>query len=469
MSAETDLSQSLLDRFGPAMILIGADIPEKYHHDWAGLPPAQPLALARPSTTEEVAALMAFCNAQGIAVVPQGGLTGISGAAQPDKGSVVLSLERFNTIEDINADAGTMTAGAGVILETAQAAAEDNGLMLGIDIGARGSCQLGGVLATNAGGNTVIRYGMARDHVLGLEVVLADGTVIDGMNTMLKNNAGLDLKQMFIGTEGLLGIITRCVLRLHPLPPAKATAFVGCADTASAIALLRHARGRLGPMLSSFEVMWPSFFHYMSEATGLGSPLEGRHGAYVIIEATGFDTDGTRAAMETLFESAFEDGLVEDGVLANSVKEERALWAVRESPAEYETVLGPVIPFDVGIPIARMGEAVETLEAGIKELYPSARALSYGHIGDSNLHLVVNVPEFGTDQPDSAVKAFVYDIVRSLGGTISAEHGIGAIKRDYLSYSRRTAEIDLMRAIKDLMDPNGILNPGKGFDKERPA
>ncbi|MAC77271.1 MAG: FAD-binding oxidoreductase [Rhodobacteraceae bacterium] len=462
-------ADQLTAQFGADVITTGEAIPAKYRADWAGLDPVLPLALARPRDTAEVSALLAACHAAGVPVVPQGGLTGISGAAHPNAGGIVLSLERLNTIEDIDADSGTLTAGAGVILETAQEAARDKGLMLGIDIGARGSCQLGGVLATNAGGNTVIRYGMARDHVLGLEVVLADGTVIDGMNTMLKNNAGMDLKQLFIGTEGLLGIITRCVLRLHPLPPARATAFLGCKDTASTIALLRAARAALGPMLSSFEVMWPSFFHYMSKATGLGSPLAGEHGAYIIIEATGFDDTYTRETLERFFETAFEQGLVEDGVLASSVKEERALWSVRESPAEYETVLGPVIPFDVGIPIARMEEAVAAIEAGIATLYPTARALSYGHIGDSNLHVVVNVPEAGRDQPHGPVKAKVYEIVRSLGGTISAEHGIGAIKRDYLAYSRTPAEIALMRRIKKLLDPKGILNPGKGFDEETQA
>lgn len=460
-------ADNLTAQFGPDVITTGDAIPAKYRTDWAGLDPVLPLALARPRDTAEVSAIVKACHAAGVAVVPQGGLTGISGAAHPEETGIVLSLERLNTIEDIDADSGTLTAGAGVILETAQDAARDKGLMLGIDIGARGSCQLGGVLSTNAGGNTVIRYGMARDHVLGLEVVLADGTVIDGMNTMLKNNAGLDLKQLFIGTEGLLGIITRCVLRLHPLPPARATAFLGCKDTASTIALLRAARAALGPMLSSFEVMWPSFFHYMSKATGLGSPLAGEHGTYIIIEATGFDDTYTRETLERFFETAFEQGLVEDGVLASSVKEERALWAVRESPAEYETVLGPVIPFDVGIPISRMEEAVTAIEAGIAEIFPTARSLSYGHIGDSNLHVVVNVPEAGRDQPHAPVKAKVYEIVRSLGGTISAEHGIGAIKRDYLAYSRTPEEIALMRTIKTVLDPKGILNPGKGFDEEK--
>lgn len=459
-------AQDLLDRFGAGVITIGADIPTKYHQDWAGLAPIRPLALARPRDTAQVADILSCCHAAGVPVVPQGGLTGISGAAHPRSDGIVLSLERLDWIEEIDADAGTLTAGAGVILEAAQSAANERGLMLGIDIGARGSCQLGGVLATNAGGNTVIRYGMARDHVLGLEVVLADGTVIDGMNKMMKNNAGLDLKQLFIGSEGLLGVITRCVLLLQPNPPAKATAFVGCADTDAVLALLRAARAGLGPTLSSFEVMWPSFFNYMSRATGLGSPLAAEHGVYVILEATGFDAEATRHALETLLEAAVDGGLVEDGVLANSVKEERALWAVRESPAEYETVLGPVIPFDIGIPISRMDEAVRRIEAEIAAQFPTARALSYGHIGDSNLHVVVNIPEAGRNQPHKEVKTLVYALTRDLGGTVSAEHGIGAIKRDYLAHSRTAAEIALMQKIKSALDPKGILNPFKSFDRE---
>ena len=461
--------ETLTDRFGPSVVIPGAESPEKYHHDWAGLDPVVPLAVVRPGTTEEVSGILAACHAQGVPVVPQGGLTGISGGAHPLARGIVLSLEKLDRIEAIDPVAGTLIAGAGVVLETAQVAARDHGMLLGIDIGARGSCQLGGVLATNAGGNTVVRYGMARDHVLGLEVVLADGTVIDGMNTMLKNNAALDLKQLFIGTEGLLGIITRCVLRLHPLPPAKETAFVGCDGTESVIGLLRAARGTLGPMLSSFEVMWPSFFDIMSEGTGLGSPLTEKHGVYAIIEATGFDPQGTRAALESLLEQALEQGLVEDGVIANSVKEERALWAVRESPAEYDKVLGPITPFDVGIPIGKMDEAVTAIERGVAALFPTARTLSYGHIGDSNLHVVINVPEAGRNQPEKEIKAYVYGIVRDLGGTVSAEHGIGAIKRDYLGYSRTAEEIALMRGIKSVMDPKGILNPGKSFDKGQPA
>lgn len=460
MSFGTDL----LSRFGLDIITLGHEIPAGYRRDWAGLDETEALALARPRDTAQVAAILAACQEAGVPVVPQGGRTGVSGAAHPRADGIILSLERLNRIEEINVNAGTLTAGAGTILEVAQQAALQRGLLLGIDIGARGSCQLGGVLATNAGGHTVIRYGMARDHVLGLEVVLADGTIIDGMNTMLKNNAGLDLKQLFIGSEGLLGIITRCVLRLQPNPSAKATAFVGCADTAAVIALLRSARGSLGPALSSFEVMWPSFFDFMSGASGLGSPLAGRHGAYVIVEASGFDADMIRGALEALLEQAIENGSVSDAVLANSLREERALWAVRESPAEYETLLGPVIPFDIGIPIDRMGAAVTRIEAEMAQQFPTARTLSYGHIGDSNLHVVVNVPEAGRAQPHKPVKALVYGLTRALGGTVSAEHGIGALKRDYLRYSRSDEEIALMQRLKTALDPRGILNPGKSFD-----
>ncbi|WP_116083538.1 FAD-binding oxidoreductase [Tropicimonas sp. IMCC34011] len=458
-----DFTQALCSAFDTGVILVGDDIPEHFCSDWAGLPPVRPLALARPRTTEEVSRILALCHDAGIAVVPQGGLTGISGAAHPEKGGIALSLDRMNRIESVDAEGRTLTAGAGAVLETAQNAAREHGLMLGIDIGARGTCQLGGVLATNAGGNTVIRYGMARDHVLGLEVVLADGTVINGMNTLLKNNAGLDLKQLFIGSEGLLGIITRCVLRLHPHPPFTATAFCGCADTQAVISLLSAAGAKLGPMLTSFEVMWPQFFDIMSEGTGAGSPLEGRHGAYVIVEASGFDEGATRTGLETVLEKAFEDGLIEDAVLANSLKEEAALWAVRESPSEYQAILGPIIPFDVGLPLHRMHTAVTQIEAEIAEMYSSARVLSYGHIGDSNLHVVINVPEAGENQPEAEVKELVYGIVSELGGTVSAEHGIGVIKRDYLSYSRTPQEIATMNLIKQALDPKGILNPGKSF------
>lgn len=452
----------LTEALGPDVVTPGAAVPERNRHDWSGLAPVVPLALVRPRGTAEVATALRLCHEGAVPVVPQGGLTGISGGAHPVEGAVALSLERMNRVIGVDAQMATLTAEAGCVLQVAQDAAAGAGLMLAIDLGARGSCTLGGVIATNAGGNQVLRYGMTREHVLGLEVVLADGTVVPAMNTMVKNNAGLDVKQLFIGSEGLLGVVTQAVFRLQPRPTHGATAFCGCHDTATVLDLLARTRAALGPALVSFEVMWPSFYDLMRAGIDAPHPLSGPHGAYVIVEAGGFD-EKVRDRLETCLSAAMEAGAVADAVLAGSVREERALWAVREAVAEYARILGPLTAFDVGVPLSRMAEAVELLERGIAARWPGARALSYGHMGDSNLHLVVNVPQAGAAQPAAAIKAFVYGVIRDLGGTVSAEHGIGAIKRDYLGYSRTPEELAVMRRVKAALDPRSILNPGKGF------
>lgn len=456
-------SQTLLAELGPDLVTLGAEIPDRYRHDWADLAPVEPLALVRPRSTEDVSRLMALCHAAGVPVVPQGGRTGISGAAHPRGDGVVLSMERMNRIEVVDAEAAQIVAEAGVVLEVAQEAAREAGMMLGIDIGSRGSCQLGGVIATNAGGNTVIRYGMARDHVLGLEAVLADGTVVSDMLGLIKNNAGLDGKQVFIGSEGLLGIITRCVLRLQPRPSASETALCSVTDTQAVIDLLVHIRAALGPQLSGFEVMWPSFYTCMSEGAGVPLALPAA-GPFVLIEATGFAEEALRDTLEAALGAALEQGMVTDAVLAKSVQEGRALWAIRESVAEFSTVLGQIVPFDVSIPLKRMAATVELIEAEIAARWPGARALTYGHIGDNNLHLVVALPDPSDYAAEKALKAFVYDTIRDARGTVSAEHGIGAIKRDYLPHTRSPAELALMRSLKTALDPKGILNPGKSFD-----
>lgn len=456
-----DIVSRLTEALGADRVLV--ETPERNCADASGLPPVAPLALVRPRSTEEVSTALRLCHQAGVGVVPQGGMTGISGGAHPLAGCIALSTERLDGIEAVDPVMATLTCGAGTVLEKAQAAAEAEAMLLGIDIGSRGSCTIGGVLATNAGGTTVVRYGMARDHVLGIEAVLADGTVVSAMNRLLKNNAGLDLKQLFIGAEGTLGIITRAVLRLQPRPTASATAFCGLPDTAAGLALLRRARAVLGPQLSSFEVMWPRFAHVMSEGAGLSLPLAGRHGLYVIVEATGFEDTVVREALERLLATAFEEGIVEDAVFAASLREQKALWAVRESVSHYGRILGPLIPFDVGLPLEVMADTVARLEAEIASRWPDAIALTYGHIGDTNLHLVVAIPSAGAEQPVGPVKALVYDIVRQAGGTISAEHGLGAIKGDYLHYSRTEEEIALMRQVKATLDPKGILNPGRAY------
>jgi FAD/FMN-containing dehydrogenase len=443
-------------------IWLGGDIPAHYRQDWSGLPPVEAAVLARPRTTAEVASVLRIAHEADVAVVPQGGLTGLAGGAQPIAGCVILSLERMAAIEEVDPLMASMTVQAGVRLQTIQQAAEDAGLMFGLDLGARGSCQIGGNLATNAGGNRVIRYGMAREHVLGLEVVLPDGAIVTSLNKMLKNNAGYDLKQLFIGSEGTLGVITRAVLRLQARPTSVSTLFCGCRDFDAVLALLSAARARLGPMLSAFEVMWPSFYDFMCEKLPqLRRPLKQAHGAYVLLEASGFDPASDAARVEALMGDLLEGGLIEDAVMATSGKDARDLWAVREGVSEYARILGPLTAFDVSLPASVMRETVAQIEVGFHERWTDGIMLVYGHIGDSNLHVVANVPSAGDQQPSDAISSLVYAAIRAVGGSISAEHGVGLIKKPYLAYSRTPEELRLMGVLKTALDPRNILNPGK--------
>jgi FAD/FMN-containing dehydrogenase len=357
-----------------------------------------------------------------------------------------------------------MTVLAGTPLADIQTAAEAAGMTFPLDLGARGSCTIGGNLATNAGGNRVIRYGMAREHVLGLEFVLADGAIVRSLNKMIKNNAGYDLKQLMIGSEGTLGIITRAVLRLQAKPHSVATAMCACADFDAVIELLKAARADLGPSLSAFEVMWPSFIDCMTAGLPqLRRPFAQEVGVYVLIEASGFRAAGETEPLESCLSALLERGVVGDAVIAASERDAQDLWAIRDSTSEYSRLLGPIIGFDVGLPTARMGATVTRLEQDIRAQWSDARVLCYGHIGDSNLHVVVNVPSAGASQPHREVEALVYGLVRSEGGTISAEHGIGLIKKPYLSYTRSVEEVALMRRLKVALDPRNVLNPGKVF------
>lgn len=443
------------------LVQFGTDIPVRNRRDWVSESECLPVALVRPRTTEEVSRTLALCNRLGLGVVPQGGMTGLAGGAQPVQGTVALSLDRMSQIEELDEVMATVTVQAGATLGDVQRAAEQAGLFMAVDLGARDSCQIGGNIATNAGGNRVIRYGMMRENVLGLEAVLADGTVVSSLNKLLKNNAGYDLKQLMVGSEGTLGVITRAVLRLHARPASFNTAFVGCADYAGVTGLLRLARAQLGAALSSFEVMWPSFYDFMCDGLPeLRRALAGRHACYVLIETSG-SAEETGPQLEILLEQALEQGLVTDAVLPQSEREATELWAVRESVSEYGRVMGQVTGFDIGIPTDRAGEFVAEAEAALARRWPGIHALSYGHIGDSNLHLVVNVPSAGAHQPHDALAEAVFDLVARYRGTISAEHGIGTLKRDYLDRTRSPAELAMMWRLKQALDPRGILNPGK--------
>lgn len=455
-------AEALVAALGPELVRTGDDIPLRNWNDWAGLAPQRPLALVRPRSTAEVAETLRLCNHYRIPVTPQGGLTGLAGGARPEANGVALSLERFSGVEDIDAASASMLVRAGTTLQAAQEAAAEAGFFLPLDLGARGSCQIGGNIATNAGGNRVIRFGMAREMVLGLEAVTADGTVLSGLNRLIKNNAGFDLKQIFVGSEGTLGIVTRAVLRLQPRPTSTAAAFCGLRDYPAVVELLQRARHSLGGLLSAFEVMWPVFLDTMlAECPHLKRPLHGAHGMYVLLEAQGFDPEHDAARFEHLLEDMLADGLLGDAVVARSEADIRRLWEIRDAVAEFPRIFGPHSNFDIGLLPQRAGAYVERLWSLLQARFTSIRAVFFGHLGDGNLHVVTNVPEGVTAH---AVEETVYGLVREFGGTISAEHGIGTIKKPWLPLIRSPAEIALMRCLKRALDPNNILNPGKVVD-----
>ena len=455
--------QELLAQLGPVAVLAGDAVPQRNHNDYSGMPPSAPLAVVRPADTAGVATALRICHAHGISVVPQGGLTGLCGGARAGAGEIALSLERLVGIEEIDPAAATMTVAAGTPLETVQQAALDAGFFCPLDLGARGSCAIGGNLSTNAGGNRVIRYGMAREMVLGVEAVLADGTVVNCLNKMIKNNAGFDLKHLFIGSEGTLGVITRTVLRMFPKAGSSVVAMCACEDYAAVLRLLGAARSGLGPLLSAFEVMWPDYWDRAVSELRARNPFAGddtRYGAYVLIEALGTDPESDLPRFESWMEKLLEEGVVPNAVVAQSVAEERALWGVRDACGELHQTWPGHIAYDIGLPQTAMDEYARACKAALAEQVPGCETVFYGHIGDGNVHIVAYRPGDAV-QPKEAVDEVVYGLVQQYGGTVSAEHGIGTLKRRWLGHARSPEQIALMRTLKAAMDPKGILNPGK--------
>jgi FAD/FMN-containing dehydrogenase len=415
----------------------------------------------RPRDTDEVAAALKVCHAHRQPVVPQGGLTGLCGGGRAGPGEIALSLERLVGVEELDPATATMTVLAGTPLERVQRAADEAGFLCPLDLGARGSCAIGGNISTNAGGNRVIRYGMTREMVLGLEGVLADGTVVRSLNKLIKNNAGYDLKHLFVGSEGTLGIVIRAVLRLQPKPGCVLSAVCGLAGFAEVVELLKAARAGLGPTLSAFEVMWPDYYRFVVGKTpGVRAPIGDEHGAYVLVEAQGTSeaTDGPH--FEAWLEAMLEREIIVDAALANSLADTAAFWTLRDAAGEFRQTLGPHISFDVGLPTGALGDFVEECRRRLEAALPGIVALFYGHVGDGNVHVVAAVPG-AEPQPKEVMEEQVYPLVRERGGTVSAEHGIGTTKKPWLPFARSPEELALMRTVKAALDPLGILNPGK--------
>jgi FAD/FMN-containing dehydrogenase len=452
---------ALREALGDDAVRVGDAIGERQMTDWTRHEPTRPAAWLLPRTTEQVARALMICNDARQSVVPQGGMTGLAGGAIARATDIALSLDRLAGVEEIDSAAATITVRAGTTLQAAQEAAAQAGFELALDLGARGSCQIGGNLATNAGGNRVIQSGTARDQVLGLEVVLANGAVLSSLNKMVKNNTGYDLKHWFIGSEGTLGVITRAVLKLQPQRGSRHTALVALNDYAQAVNLLRRLSRRFGNDIGAFEIMWPDFFDFGVKLTGARSPFADTHPLYALIEHASFDADDDGSHFANALNEALDEAAIRDAVIAQSMADTRALWAIRECTAEFPVKLDP-INFDVSLPVGEIGTFVERCRVALDHAWPRNESYFFGHIGDSNLHVTVDgrsVP--GVDHRD--VYALVYQMLAPLRGSVSAEHGIGSLKREFLPISRSDEELAAMKAIKHALDPNGILNPGKLF------
>ena len=465
----TDLLDRLRTAIGADHVLTDAGDVAAYVVDWTGVHEGRALAVVRPGTTSEVAAVVAACHEAGVAIVPQGGNTGLVGGGVPDASGeqVVLSLGRMRAIREVDPVAGTITVDAGVVLADVQAAAEQAGRLFPMSLGSEGSCTIGGNLATNAGGTAVLRYGMTRELVLGLEVVLPDGRTWDGLRGLRKDNTGYDLTQLFVGSEGTLGVITGAVLRLFPATPRHATAWVAVPSVEAAVALLGVAQQHAGAHLSTFEIANRQALELvLAHLPGASDPLAEPSDWYVLLELAGAETDGgLDDALEAILASAVEADLASDAAIAGSPAQRSSLWALREGISEAQKVEGATLKHDVTLPITRLAEWATAMGPRLEAVLPGIRPVTYGHVGDGNLHynLSAAVSDGGADDLRTAaadLSTAIYDSVAAADGSISAEHGLGRTKAAAGASYKSEVEVDLMRAVKRALDPDGLMNPG---------
>ncbi|WP_454650067.1 FAD-binding oxidoreductase [Bradyrhizobium liaoningense] len=423
-----------------------------------------PLVL-RPGSTAEVSAICKLASAHNIALVPQGGNTGLVGGQTPHNGEVVVSLRRLDKIREVDTASNTMTCEAGVVLQIAQARASEVDRLFPLSLGAEGSCTIGGNLSTNAGGTAALAYGVAREMALGLEVVLADGRVLNSLSKLKKDNTGYNLHNLFIGAEGTLGIITAATLKLFPKPRAIETAFVGLKSPAAALKLLTIAQSEAANALTSFELLSEMAVDFsVRHGIDVRDPLEAKHPWYVLMELSSPSEDA-RTPLETILTRAMEEEIVDDAVIAASLAQRGAFWKLRDEMSAAQKPEGGSIKHDISVPVAAVPAFIAEADAAVVKLIPGARPVPFGHLGDGNLHYNVSQP-IGADTADFLARwhemnAVVFAIVLRMGGSISAEHGIGVLKRDELPEVKDRTAIELMRSIKAMLDPLGIMNPGK--------
>ena len=462
--------ESLAATFSGRLITDAIDM-QAFVVDWRNRWHGKALAVAQPDTTQDVAAIVRWCAANNVPIVPQGGNTDMSGASVPDTSgtALVLSLARLNRVRNVDVLNNTMTVEAGCILQTLQDVARDAGRLFPLSLAAEGSCMIGGNLSTNAGGVAVLRYGNARELCLGLEVVTAQGDIWNGLRGLRKDNTGYDLRDLFIGAEGTLGVITAATLKLFPLPAAKITAWTAVASVHDAMNLLQLAQAKLGARLTAFELLTPACVEILIEQLPhLRWPLAERNTHAVLMELSDLDSEAAgRASLEALLEGALESGLVADAAIATSIGQSREFWSLREHMTEAQQRAGKNIKHDISIPISRIADFVAQTDAEITQQFPGVRMIVFGHLGDGNLHYNVSPPK-GTQgenfaEIEAAVNHVAHNAVHAFGGSVSAEHGLGVLRREEAARFKSPVELAMLGAIKKALDPQGIMNPGKGL------
>ncbi|PKA97819.1 FAD/FMN-containing dehydrogenase [Flavobacteriaceae bacterium MAR_2009_75] len=456
--------EEITNKIGTEKILVGSELKDRFCHIWEMEKPLIAKAVFFPTTTKDVSDILSICHKYHQPAVVHGGLTNLVGSTEVSKDEVVIAMERMNQIEELDPSSRTISVQAGVILENIHFAVEKENLLFPMTFGAKGSAQIGGVISTNAGGLRVFKYGMTRNLILGLEAVLADGTIISSMKKIIKDNSGYDLKHLFIGSEGTLGIVTKAVLRLQEKPRCRNSAFVGINDYGNVVAFLKFMDMELGGILSGYELLWEVNFKEMtSSSTNIPKPLPYGYTYYVLLETLGSDHSKDYQLLEELLEEALSRELIDDATLAQSAQHLDFFWRIREDVDVLVDKCNHLQNFDVSLPLKEIGNYVDEVFCAFENLPEVETYFAHGHVADGNIHFLIGKSNGTTDLTQKA-NQIVYGPLKHLGGSVSAEHGIGVHKKEYLQLSRSNEEIELMRLLKVSLDPRGILNCGKIID-----
>ena len=457
-----DLISALQRSLGEHKVLNGTAVAGRYHHIWKMNEPLKAIAVLLPQSTEDVAAAMKICHQYDQPVAIHGGLTNLVGATETTENEVVISLEKLNNIVELDEKSRTITVEAGVILENVQMAAAEKDLLFPLNFGAKGSAQIGGAISTNAGGLRVFRYGMTRSQVLGIEAVLADGTIVSSLKKLIKDNSGYDLKQLFVGSEGTLGIVTKAVLRLVAAPKSRCSAFVGFNEYDKIISFLKYMDSGLAGTLSGYELIWQPTYQKMTTPETVKLPLPTDYKYYILLDSLGSNQEQDHATMTALLEQAMENDMIADAVMTHSQSDIEWFWSIREDVHVVASNCTIDQHFDVSMPIALIGKYVDDTMVELSKVEGVNACYPFGHVADGNVHFIVDKAN-DSDPLREKINDVVYNPLRAIGGSVSAEHGIGVHKKRYLHLCRSPAEITLMKTLKTAMDPKNLLNRGKIF------